>query len=49
MLLFLIACVVLALLSVIAAALRLRADPIPVNLGWMSERWLVQYRASHSN
>ena len=49
MLLFLIACVVLALVRVITSALTLRAGPMPVSLGWMSERWLVEYRASHLN
>ena len=48
MLLFLVACVVLASMWVIASALRLRARVIPVNLGWMSDRWLMHYRASQS-
>jgi hypothetical protein len=37
-----------ALVWMVAAAARLRAGVIPAKLGWMSEQWLVQYRASQS-
>jgi hypothetical protein len=47
--LLLIACLVLAPVSVIALAVRLRARVLPVSLGWMSEQWLASYRASHSD
>ena len=46
MVLFLIVCLV-ALVWIVGSDLRLRADVNPVKLGWMSERWLMEYRASH--
>jgi hypothetical protein len=32
----------------IASAMRLRARAKAADLGWMSEQWLAEHRASHS-
>jgi hypothetical protein len=33
--------------AVLASGVRLTGGSPPPNLGWMSERWLAEYRASH--
>lgn len=39
----------LALIGVIALGRRLPWEADPVQLGYVSERWLAEYRASHSS
>lgn len=45
----LILSLVLIVLTAVALGSRLRVPGgvSPANLGWMSERWLAEYRASH--
>jgi hypothetical protein len=47
MVLFLIACIAV-LMSAVISEVRRRARFVPANLGWMSEQWLAECRASQS-
>jgi hypothetical protein len=40
---------VVAFVLVISSTLRVPGGVNPANLGWMSEQWLAEYRASHAS
>jgi len=46
MLLSVLAVILTAGLYVIAVRVREHGGPIPAQLGWMSDQWLAEYRAS---
>ena len=48
MLLFVI-CLIVAAVWIIALEIRLRAGARPASLGWMTDQWLAEYRATHLN
>jgi hypothetical protein len=49
MLLSILAVILTVGLFVIAARVREHSGLIPARLGWMSDQWLAEYRASHSS
>jgi hypothetical protein len=49
MLLFVSLVLVTLAVHVFISAARLRGGLPPAKLGWMSEQWLAEYRASHAS
>lgn len=49
MLLFVIVALFAVAVCVIISGVRLPRSAIPTKLGWMSEQWLAEYRASHAS
>ena len=49
MLLFVLAAILTVALLVIAARVREHSGLVPARLGWMSDQWLAEYRASHGS
>jgi hypothetical protein len=46
--LFTLTIVILSIAGLIISRMRLPRSGNSANLGWMSERWLAEHRASHS-
>jgi hypothetical protein len=46
--LFIVGVVIVLIAFVIILGMRVRGGVNSANLGWMSERWLAEHRASHS-
>ena len=49
MLLLVIVALFAAALCVISSGLRVPGSVTPTKLGWMSDQWLAEYRASHAS
>jgi hypothetical protein len=46
--LFIVGVVIVLIAVVVIPRMRVPGGVNPANLGWMSERWLAEHRASHS-